>query len=1096
MNVVEILQSTHKLTEFLISKGYSLNRAYEDSKYPEAKFIDIGDKRLLAIYECKREEEIRETKNHFLINQGLTHCAIFYDGRILFYRNYGEIKYFAYSRLSDERYPSKKDKLAKIGDDFDILFKTKDVSEVFYELFKVRRDSIVRNILGDIDDVAKYLIAQKIFDRIFFIYFLCHKGIVTFSNQQKIEGKILFRILLNSDDFLKNLYRIFSSFNNENPKEVVIGDYKIHIPYLNGGLFSQDDVEPIKIKMRKEEWEKIFDFLNSYHWIIEDDVEDIENEKMLTPEILGHVYERSVVEWEKKGFEKEVEEAVGRSERKNLGVYYTPEYITDYISKNTIIPYVLQKINNKFSTKDELLEKATNSELELVLKILDEFKIADPACGSGAFLIKAADEIFKFKSKIQTMLDKTADHYNTKLEIITNNIYGVDILEGAIEIAKLRLWLWLISSYREDNNFHALPNMEYNIRMGNTLVGWVDEAIGQTLMSPLPESVHSLLKNLVKNSKNHERKQYERASTLLQDYIAGSSHLENYEKAITIFHKIYKKSHGEKSKFLRNLIEIIRNSIYASVNPAFLQYANNIIKPGYINNSKDRRHPPISLDTFLKFKPFHWKLEFPEVFLLNDESNEFNPGFDVIIGNPPYLGIVGLQESQASAAKFYKARYDSATFRYDYYVLFIERGSTLIKKNGYLGFISPHKFKNSEYGIGIRKFLADRKLVKIFLSFGPNYVWSTVKTYTSILILTRTEKKSLLQFEFSELLPSVENAMNKFTKQDFMIFDQNTIDETPWIFGSDISSDIMKKIKKSGPNIMKYFDQILQGIITGNNDFFLLTHVKTKGNIEVLYSQKTGKEVQIEKGILKKVIIGPDVRRYEKPEHKGLYVLYPYIIDQKKQRVLEENELKSSFPLAYKYLNQFKSELLTNNKSRKTNVKYWYKLARGRQQKWFEREKIVTSQISYGCNLTIDQNRLYHTDTIYSLLKNESTKEDNRYFLAILNSKLMWFFIKKTGNVIRGGYFTFKSQYFEPFCIPTPTKEIENNIVQQVNELMSLKEKLTSTTKNLSNTYEKIQKLETDLNNIVYDIYGLNEKEIQLVEDNYPKRKENDNESE
>lgn len=191
----------------------------------------------------------------------------------------------------------------------------------------------------------------------------------------------------------------------------------------------------------------IFEFLNSYHWIIEDVKATEENEdRILTPEILGHVYERSVVEWESEGFEKEAENAIKKiTERKKKGVYYTPEPITGYISNNTIIPYLLDKLGNKYSSFDELVESKNKKDMKDVIKILDEIKVLDPACGSGAFLIKASEVIFNLKRRLNYSLKNKQNFYDLKMNIITENIYGVDILAGAIEISKLRLWLWLIS---------------------------------------------------------------------------------------------------------------------------------------------------------------------------------------------------------------------------------------------------------------------------------------------------------------------------------------------------------------------------------------------------------------------------------------------------------------------------------------------------------------------------------------------------------------------------------------------------------------------------------------------------------------------------
>jgi len=1047
MNVVEILQGTDKLTEFLISKGYSLNKTYEDPKYPIAKFVDIGNKRLVAIYECKREEEIRETKNHFLIDQGLTHCVILYDQRVLFYRNYGEIKYFAYSRLSDERYPFKKDKLEQIGKDFDILFKTKDVSGFFYDLFKVRRDSIVRNISDNMDDIKKYLIAQKIFDRIFFIYFLCHKGIVTFSNQKKIEGKILFRILLDHDDFLTNLYHIFNSFNNENSNQVVIGNYKIQIPYLNGGLFSQDDVEPIKIKMKKAEWEKIFDFLNSYHWIIEDDIEDIENEKILTPEILGHVYERSVVEWEKKGFEKEVEEAIGKSERKTMGVYYTPEYVTDYISENTIIPYVLEKTNRKFLTKDDLIKKANSNELESVLRILDSIKILDPACGSGAFLIQAANEIFKLKSKIQAMLGKKITHYDTKLDIITNNIYGIDILEGAVEIAKLRLWLWLVSSYRQDKDYHALPNIEYNLRVGNTLVGWLNESIGRSLMSPLPKHAHAILENLIKNSANHEKKEFEKANNLLEKYVVGQSYLENYKKAITIFHKIYKKSHGKRSKFLRNMIETIMISIYGSVNPTFLQHVNNVIKPGYTKILKYRYKPPVNEDVFQHFKPFHWKLEFPEVFLLKDDPNESESGFDIVIGNPPYVSNWTLAGNKQVEKEYLKKGFSEVTMgHWDIYIIFIIRSLFLLKDNGILSFIVPSSFFKEKYGKKLRELSVNDYSIISLLDFETEKVFGEVARQFCIFMIRNKSNP--------DNMTNLVKYQNEHFEESGVIKQKEFLNFHNCTFRTDIQQTDLDVKKKMSQNSI-----LLESICCVNVG--VVAHSSKDSPIK--FTKDDVIHTSYSKGY-KKYLDGKEISRYN--VHWG-----------------------------------------GNFMDYERNKQYFH---RSKFPQLFESPKIIVRRVSGENNRIImvyDENQFYTNDNLIHLIlwndkiielqnpnKIEIYKPYNDfpllYLTGIMGSKLISYFFSKffgTGT-LQGTYSGIYPEDLRKIPIKITSQLKKEKLSELVKKMIKLNEDLNKYTSQSNMTTEirkNIMKIDAEIDEFVYNLYGISDSERVLIEQSF-----------
>jgi len=249
--------------------------------------------------------------------------------------------------------------------------------------------------------------------------------------------------------------------------------------------------------------------------------------------------------------------------------------------------------------------------------------------------------------------------------------------------------------------------------------------------------------------------------------------------------------------------------------------------------------------------------------------------------------------------------------------------------------------------------------------------------------------------------------------------------------------------------------------------------------------------------------------------------------------------------LTYNYLSQFRDFLIKLRTNFKTNPKYWHVLHRGRRIEWFEQEKIITPEISLGCNMSLDTMNFYHNEKVYSFIKKNKNPHDNRFFLSVLNSKLLWFFIKNTGDILRGGYFTFKTKYLESFCIPQPTKKIHDDFVDKANELLQIHKKISSLTSkflnrikinlqiekipnSLKNFYEltfesflsllnsecktkltlkqqdewedyfksykkdliqfktQSDKLNDEINQLVYKIYRLSDDEISIVEENYP----------
>src|SRR3989338_6936446 len=214
MEVQEILSGKGKLIEYLKEKGFQEEKDYPDEEYKEGSYLKIDKRILLVIYEIFEEDKIKEIKDHFLIDRGLSYCIIILEGKLIFFRNFGETKHFIYSERTKNNV-SKIDKLRNITAP-DSLFQSKDISALFYEAFKVKRNLLVQNIKNDVEPVQKYLIAQKIFDRFFFIYFLCHKEIIKFKDGGKISGKTLFtKILLKKGKFLENLKKLFHLFNSQ-----------------------------------------------------------------------------------------------------------------------------------------------------------------------------------------------------------------------------------------------------------------------------------------------------------------------------------------------------------------------------------------------------------------------------------------------------------------------------------------------------------------------------------------------------------------------------------------------------------------------------------------------------------------------------------------------------------------------------------------------------------------------------------------------------------------------------------------------------------------------------------------------------------------
>jgi hypothetical protein len=1067
-----ILKDKTSFEDFLNGKGLKRNKNYNDDAFPDATFFELGENRLLAVQEYDNEEKVKEIKNHFLVDKGLTHCALFSNERIFFYRNFGEIRYFVYSKLTQKN-KSKMDKLENIDSNFDILFQFKDISKKFYDEFRKQRDLLVRSIDTEMNNVQKYLIAQKIFDRIFFIYFLCHKGIIHFEDNKNISGKNLFKIFLDQEDFLENLYVLFKKFNEEKKSPLKIDNYNLFIPFLNGGLFRISDIENnLSSTWTNNNWESTFNFLNEYHWIIEDSNEELEEEKILTPEILGHVYERSVVEWEKKGMLDEVSEAMGKSARKSLGVYYTPEYVTEYICRNSIHVWLLGKLDNSYNTMFEFLERGSTSDLEKALVELDSIKIMDPACGSGAFLIRSADILFKLKSYIFSKLRKTHNYYSTKLYIISNNIFGVDILDGATEITKLRLWLWLISSHYEEDTVSPLPNIEYNVVVGDSLIGWKGEELKTiSVTTPFSGKVEGSLNTLIELSNLKQKKILEESINLLNNFSSN-----DYIKAYSNIYQLYRSSHTKYAKTLKMILVTIRSEVYSSINQSFLNFLNG----------ESKKKKTILLSD-LKTTPFHWNCDFGQIIQ--------NGGFDVIVGNPPYYSIQTIKNKnyQSILSKQYSDVYSGLG---DILYLFFRLSIHILKKDGVLGFITSRYFLEAKYAKGLRKYLQDNiELIEI-LDFGSKIrIFEEASTNNAITISKNNNKQENNLFNASiikEWDKENENLFNfikhnlsksvKNNKIEIHKVSQKNMSPFLWSLDSSEVEKIKDKLNLNSKYLGPFPDgeegvcRVFQSVTSGLGDF-----KNEHGEISEVFrvTPKTIKKKKLEKELLKPLLKVGMIRRYK------INPLDKYLI-------LTTDDTKiDDYPNIKKHLTQFKNEL-EDRHDYKTGNFDWWRIVNLRNIDW-----LTLKQDKLFVPMSAPENRFVyiHSDEYYCegdmyVLMIIDNDFNLRYVQGILNSNLMNLFIKRNAKKLDGGAKTEKSKSSGRMAYSTnniknvPIKIVSNKQQKEISSLVEKIEKLYNEKEKSSEkdeTQREIELVDSKINSLVNKMYNITNNEIEIL---------------
>ncbi|MBZ2164491.1 Eco57I restriction-modification methylase domain-containing protein [Methanobacterium spitsbergense] len=692
--------------------------------YPRISLIEGS----LIYVEKNTKEELDNEINQIKNNESLKPTYIWgYVNRtnaIYLTRSFGENKVFIYnphSMVNTTEYIKGKLKVLKNlqRDTIDSLFDQKAVFDYFYKkLWDIRLElgKEIRNKNG-LSDSDALMEAQHIIDRIIFTYFVCEKDLVFVKTDsstvlEPIKGNILFSDILdqissNTWDYLKHLF--FEQFAKSGVKELDCGDgVYIKTPYLNGGLFRPKTIGGISEEdlVIEYNWNSIFEPLNKYSWIIEDNISDLEGEYEgnLTPEIIGHIYEKFVISIETLNEINLDELKISKKGylikgNKKIGAYYTPELVTDYISRNTITLFLYEKLGIKSDM--DFNDFLSNSNIEILNKsneILNQITICDPGCGSGAFLIKAGEILLEYKVLIQRKLGKeNISRYNLKKEIIVNNIFGVDIQEGAVEICKLRLWLWLISSSHGD--VEPLPNIEYNFVVGNSLVGWTKEELKQSVLFNLDKMVLVVLDAL----KIHYKDKIDDIKRVLL-----KKDMQSYAKAMSLLKDLYSYSTEGEAEQLKIVIESIRKPIYDKINGVFYDYIRS-------------EGIKITRDEYDLLEPLHWMVDFNEIFL--------NDGFDIVIGNPPYLtfsrvsGSKGIEKKLLKSYKEYLTDYytSSAEYKISTYAIFMNKGISLLNKDGFMSYITPDSFLIGRYYSKLRNFIMNTCKIERILLFREDF---------------------------------------------------------------------------------------------------------------------------------------------------------------------------------------------------------------------------------------------------------------------------------------------------------------------------------------------------------------------------------------
>ncbi|ECZ3106806.1 class I SAM-dependent DNA methyltransferase [Campylobacter coli] len=883
-----------------------------------------------------------------------------------------------------------------------------------------------------------------------------------------------------------------------------------YLPYLNSSLFEKQNIENTleisslsndlklfyykntvlkddKCKAKKGQvglLEYLFEFLDSFDFGSDDEQSEILSQKeLISSSVLGNVFEKL------NGYKE--------------GSFYTPSFITSYMCKESITKVVLDKFNAQFDldAKDisELRKSLRKEDKKAQKELLNSIKICDPAVGSGHFLVSALnvmlsiyDELNLFDEEFylevqndeilitgrkgefieykrpKTPKDKAhliqQELFHTKKDIIENNLFGVDINPNSCEITKLRLWIELLkhSFYQsfDDENYHdlkTLPNIDINIKCGNSLVSYFETGKSLNHYPNIKERMGKY-KRIVKDykegfytDKSHINQEIKNLKISFKNFCFA----DKFKKEMKSFNDKCEKYSKKYGNFLAVDDENLK--FFVSANLTLFDFDEKEATKEFANLKKE-------YDNIFNLEsnhPFEWRFEFPEI--LDDDGNF--KGFDLIIGNPPYIRQEELKELKPHLAKNYKVYKGTS----DIYTYFYELGFNVLKdRGGVLSYITSNKYTRAGYGEALREFLLKNVKFLEYTDLNGIKVFDSATVDTSILCFEKSKSKDN-KFKYLALSNEILKtcAYNIGLYKDFAEFSQNSLSKESFTFSDENTSALKAKIERIGTPLKEWQGlNIYRGILTGYNEAFIIT---TEKRNEILANCKDEAEKERTAKLIRKMLRGRDIKRYSY-EWAGLWVInahngYKNQNGEKVEAINIENypSLKKHFDEFYPQLEKRADKGLTP-----------YNLRNCAYIEEFEREKIVYSEIVRKPQFYLDTKLNFYAEATSFILTGENLK----YLIAFLNNDFVAFIFKTFyagGNLGENG-FRYKKAFLEKLPIPkinSKNQKLADELINLVDEILKAKEQ----DKN-ANT----QELENKINSLVYKLYNLTDDEIKIIE--------------
>lgn len=901
------------------------------------------------------------------------------------------------------------------------------------------------------------------------------------------------------DDYLEPF---FYDALNKKRKNQYFKRFNCKIPFLNGGLFEPlegyhwRDVDfeiPNELFSNKNEKGReadgILDIFDRFNFTMNED-EPLEKEVAVDPEMLGKIFEN----------------LLDVSDRKSKGAFYTPREIVHYMCQESLVNYLVNEVNvpygdiKEFILYGELIRDADSrknagyskqftikqSIFDNIVNIddaLKNVKVADPAVGSGAFPLGMLNEIVRARNNIteyiirkdkegsfekeygEEFIRKWRSPYKMKWDTIKNSIFAVDIEPSAVDIAKLRLWLSVVVEQEiDDENIepHPLPNLDMNIHVGNSLI---DEYEGIKLFD---ESI------LTKNDNKKDEK-LSGVSEQLRLFFDSDEILKGmFDKQSQYFDEADEKN----KKYLKQKIDELRDQLIV----------HKLTESG--NNAALDKYNVIK---YQKSKPyFIWELEFAKVF-------KEKGGFDIVIGNPPYIGEKGNKQifHEVKVTEFGKKFYQR---RMDFFYFFIAKGIEILKNKGVISFITTNYWTTASGGQKkLRPYLKEKVNILRYIDFREYKIFdSALGQHNSIFLFEKNEKnknkKSTITkvanynkakvYSLNNILFSNKdlNGISNFdSQQQCKLYDNKTFNIH---FNDNMIFDILQKIQNKSENLLGELCTISGGVsssadrVTNANikkcsDYEILKNEIKKGNgILVLDINEVTSMNFTEENIkyIKSYFKSSEIQKYITNEIPNKYLVYATHTNA--LEILNQEKIYNHL-LRYKTILENRSQDI--ELERAIQKGHWFVLTNGRNKIDFAQPKIVCPYRTKDTIFGYNEVEWYAGRDVYYLV---NAKIDIKFLLGLLNSKFIKFWLEYKGKK-KGDIYEIYPEPLKNIPIIYSNKELIKQIAIETEKILVYVNEENSYYDN-SKIHEIIS-IEREIDNLVYQLYSLTDKEIKLI---------------